>query len=130
MRKQYHSRVVGSDLYVWDVHRLVRKSKALKVLSIPLSEIAEVDENWWYDDPDSPPTPRSIAAHMALVEQTDLDHPILLCADGRLMDGMHRVLKALLEKRERILAVRFPVTPEPDYINASIDELPYPSEEV
>ena len=122
--------MVGPDLHIWDVHRLVRKSKTLKVLSVPLSEIAEVDENWWYDDPETAPTPRSIAAHMALVKQTDLDHPILLCADGRLMDGMHRVVKALLEKREHILAVRFPVTPEPDYVNASIDDLPYPDEEV
>ncbi|MEQ8816692.1 MAG: hypothetical protein RLO51_13260 [Thalassobaculum sp.] len=95
-----------------------------------MSEIAEIDENWWYGDPGNLPTPRSIAAHMALVEQIDLAHPILLCADGRLMDGMHRIVKALLENRTHVPAVRFLITPEPDYTNASVDELPYTDEEI
>ncbi|MEM1430309.1 MAG: hypothetical protein AAGG09_12710 [Pseudomonadota bacterium] len=126
MRKQYHARRVGEDVWIWDVHRLVRLSRDLTPLHLPLRELRELDRNWWYSDPESTPTPRSIAAHMVLVRQTDLSHPILLCAEGRLMDGMHRAVKAVLEERDAIAAVRFPVTPEPDYRNVALEDLPYP----
>lgn len=125
LRKQYHSRRVGPDLFTWDVPRLVRLSENLPVTSVPLSEISEIDENWWYGEGEDLPSPRSIADHMVLVGQTDLTHPILLCAEGRLMDGMHRIVRPLIEHRTHISAIRFPVTPEPDYVNASVEDLPY-----
>lgn len=130
MRKQYHSRRVGAGTWIWDVHRLVWLSKSLPVLSVPISEIAEADENWWFQDSDAPPTPRAIAAHMALVQQADLKYPIILCSDGRLMDGMHRVVKALAEDRIEIKAARFVTTPAPDFRNIPLAELPYPDEDV
>ena len=67
---------------------------------------------------------------MTLVRDADLAYPILLCAEGRLMDGMHRLVKALLEGRTEIQAIKFPVTPKSDYINVPEDELPYPDEAV
>ncbi len=130
MRKQYHSRRVGPDTHVWDVHKLIRASKHLEAVEIPVEDIAEIDENWWYQQPGSIPTPRSIAQHMMMVERTDLDHPVVLSADGRLMDGMHRVVRALIENRTHIRAVRFTKTPPADYKNVSLDDLPYPDEDV
>jgi len=130
MRKQYHHRMVGADSHVWDVHKLVRAARALPVVDVPLTQIAELDENWWYQDPDAIPTPRSFADHLKLVDAADLKYPILLCANGRLMDGMHRVVKAVADGRDTIKAVRFDVTPPPDFINASLDDLPYPDKDV
>jgi hypothetical protein len=57
--------------------------------------------------------------------ETDLRYPVILSADGRVMDGMHRVAKAYVEGRESVVAVRFGETPEPDYIDADPDALPY-----
>jgi hypothetical protein len=94
-------------------------------MDVPLESIAEIDENWWYQEPGALPTPRSMAKHMAQVHNTDLTYPVILRADGRLMDGMHRVVKALMEGRQRISVVRFPVTPRPDFVNVSLDDLPY-----
>ena len=125
MRQQYHARPVGADTHVWDVYRLVRLSRGLEVQEIPLAQIAELDENWWYHESSQVPTPRAIAEHMALVQATDLAHPVILCAQGRLMDGMHRVVKAVLEDRTHIRAVRFGETPKPDFVNVSLDDLPY-----
>jgi hypothetical protein len=56
---------------------------------------------------------------------TDPKHPIILSAEGRVMDGMHRVYKALLENRDTIAAVQFERNPAPDYIDADIETLPY-----
>ncbi|WP_229029091.1 hypothetical protein [Flavobacterium sp. SLB02] len=41
------------------------------------------------------------------------------------MDGMHRVIKALLEGHLEIQAIQFESTPEPDFINIPVDDLPY-----
>lgn len=41
------------------------------------------------------------------------------------MDGMHRILKVALERRDTIPAKRFERDPEPDYIGVELDELPY-----
>jgi len=41
------------------------------------------------------------------------------------MDGMHRVLKAVIEGHHSIKAVQFNVDPEPDYVGVNPDELPY-----
>ncbi|MEP2530498.1 hypothetical protein [Shimia sp.] len=128
MRKQYHSRLVGADTHVWDVHRLARLAQTLPTQPVALSAIAELDENWWYQASSEVPSPRAIAAHIALVNATDLSHPIILCAEGRLMDGMHRLVKALLARHRTIDAVRFAQTPEPDFVNVSLDDLPYGDE--
>lgn len=130
MRKQYHSRLVGSDTWVWDVHKLIRAAKDLNVLNVPIDDITEIDENWWYQEPGAIPSPRSLAHHMELVTKTDLAYPIILCAEGRLMDGMHRVVKAMTEHREHVRAVRFAVTPAPDFVNVLLSDLPYFDEDI
>ncbi|ABD56205.1 hypothetical protein Jann_3288 [Jannaschia sp. CCS1] len=128
IRKQYHSRQVGTDRHIWDVHQLIRASRDLKKQMVSVNDIAEADENWWYGDADDIPTPRSIAAHLALVDEVDPLHPVILCAEGRLMDGMHRVVKAIAEGRTHIPAVRFAKTPAPDFVNLPLDDLPYPDD--
>lgn len=62
---------------------------------------------------------------MRLVLEADPSYPILLGADGRVMDGMHRVLKVALEGGNEIRAKQFEVDPEPDYRNVNLDDLPY-----
>ncbi|WP_295047452.1 hypothetical protein [uncultured Paracoccus sp.] len=130
LRKQYHFRIVGGELCAWDIHRLIRLSRHIPPTPVRLDDIPELDENWWYEDQTAVPTPRELAGHMALVQQADLSFPILLCADGRLMDGMHRLVKAVLEQRAFVPAIRFPATPAPDYVNVPADDLPYPDEDV
>ena len=125
MRKQYHFRLSERGLLAWDVDRLVEASCDFPVVEVPLSEIAELDETFWFDHEGDTPTCRRVAAHAKLMSETDLVHPIILSAEGRVMDGMHRACKALIEGRETIRAVRFEVDPEPDYVDVRPDELPY-----
>ena len=99
-------------------------SADFEVLAVPINEIAEIDETYWLDSGSSP-TCRVIAEYAKLIEQADLSYPIILCSQRRVMDGMHRVLKALNLGRNTIDAVIFVVDPEPDYIDVPLDELPY-----
>jgi hypothetical protein len=123
MRRQYHSHIVGGRNLVWDVHRLVELTRSYPVQQVPLSRIAELDECFWFGD--ERPTCRAVALHAKLIQETDLAHPIILSSSGRVMDGMHRVCKALLENRTSVAAVQFIEDPEPDHIDADIDALPY-----
>lgn len=123
MRKQYHFRQVGHDTYIWDVHRLVDLSKKFKIKEILLDQILELNEAYWF--PDEYPTTLQILEHIQLIEQADLTYPIILSADGRIMDGMHRVAKAKLQGDLKILAVQFEKTPVPDFINVDEDDLNY-----
>ena len=123
MRKQYHFRQVGEDIHIWDVHRLVALSQNLKVQQVALTDIQELNEAYWF--PKSAPTTQQIMDHMHLVQAADLSYPIILCASGQVMDGMHRVAKAKLLDLPNIQAVRFDQTPTADFINLDEDELDY-----
>jgi len=125
LRKQYHFRPSANGYYAWDVHRLIALAKDLPVMSIDLEDIAELNESYWFGGDNANPTSMDLVLHMRLIEAADFEHPIILCADGRVMDGMHRVVKAVLENRNTIDAVRFAVTPEPDHVDVQADDLSY-----
>ena len=46
-----------------------------------------------------------------------ISYPIILCANDRVMDSIHQVVKAILSNHSNILAVQFEQTLKPDSIN-------------
>ncbi len=125
MRKQYHFCESKDGLLAWDVHRLICLTKGIQPCLVDLTTIRELDEPYWYSSEAPAPTCRDLIDHMRLVEAAELMYPIILSPDGRVMDGMHRVAKALLLSQSQILAIRLHTMPEPDYIGIDPDELPY-----
>jgi hypothetical protein len=126
MRTQYHFRPSPRGLYAWNVQRLIEQSSVLPRERVPLSAIRELDEPYWAGEKDRQLTCRQITGHARLMLDCDLAFPVILSSDGGVMDGMHRICKALLEGRSDVEAVRFKVDPEPDYIGVQPDDLPYP----
>ncbi|MDQ1684139.1 MAG: hypothetical protein QOC82_876 [Frankiaceae bacterium] len=124
MRKQYHCRPSGSGLDAWDVDRLVALVASEPVEEVALADIADIDREYWYDHGYAP-TVRSVVEHCRLIAEVDLDYPLVLDPDGRVMDGMHRVARALLEGRSVIAAKRLKTLPPPDFRGCSLEELPY-----
>jgi hypothetical protein len=127
MRTQYHLRQSERGLCAWNVERLIELSRDLPRELVPLSAIRELDEPFWCGGEGQRLTCRQVVEHARLMQECDLSYPIILSSDGRVMDGMHRVCKALLEGLNDIEAVRFGDDPEPDYIGADPDDLPYPN---
>lgn len=124
MRRQYHFRDGPGGLRAWDVHRLVELAKDLPTVKVPLSAIRELDEPFWYEH-GSVPTCRSVAEHAKLINETDLTFPLILSSDGRIMDGMHRAAKAVMQNIDSLPAKQFSQDPEPDYVGVDPDDLPY-----
>lgn len=125
MRKQYHFRNSAQGLLAWDVDNLIRLTADLKAIELPLNKINELDESYWYGSEGDRPTCKSIANHIRLIQTADLAYPIIICPEGRVMDGMRRGVKALLEGRTFVLAYRLSALPEPDYMGVDPDDLPY-----
>ena len=123
MRKQYFFRESPRGLLAWDVDRLVELTSELPRILIPLQEIGEIDRVWAGDDGEA--TWRTMVEHMRLIADADMSFPIIIAANGEIMDGRHRIAKALLQNLDEIVAVRFEEDPEPDYVGLGPDELPY-----
>ncbi|MGN6605667.1 MAG: hypothetical protein ACTHMS_01465 [Jatrophihabitans sp.] len=124
MRKQYHFRRNGDGLDAWDVDRLIALTDGLLVVEVALDEITELDSVYWYDH-GYRPTVRSVAEHARLIAAADLRWPIILDRDGRVMDGMHRVARALVEGHTVIAAVRLVEPVPPDFVDCDPERLPY-----
>lgn len=122
MRKQYYFRPSERGILAWDVDRLVALSRDLPRRQVPLGDIRELDADWLDDEPF---TWRTLLEHMELIEQADLGYPIILAADGTVMDGMHRVARAVREGRTEVEAVQFAEDPEPDFVGLGPNDLPY-----
>jgi len=123
VRKQYYFRRSSRGLLAWDVDRLVQLSSNLPRKQIPVNNIRELDEVWYGED--EPPTWRAMIEHMTLTEEADLSFPIIVSSNGAVMDGMHRVAKAVQEGRKEIAAVQFDQDPEPDHVGLGPKDLPY-----
>lgn len=91
----------------WSVSRLIALSKDFPVMEIPLDHLC-ID--YKYENVRL----REFVKHMRAVEAADLSFPIILDEDGYLMDGRHRIMKALYLGHKTIKAVRFDENPPPD----------------
>lgn len=95
----------------WDVGTLFAAAKGLKPYDLQLSAL-NLDIRF----PDA--TTMAMFLYQAKrVLDADLSYPIIQAPDGWIMDGLHRVAKAILEGKTTIKAVRLPVLPNPDRIN-------------
>lgn len=92
--------------HVWSVSRLFELSKSLPVMDVPLKHIHMY---YVYEKL----TLRELVGHMKASLDADMSCPIVLDEDGEIMDGRHRLMKAILEGHETIKAVRFDVNPNP-----------------
>jgi len=90
----------------WHVPRLFSLAEKLPVMDIPLEHV-----NMYYKYETL--TLRELVGHIVAVKKADLKYPIILDEDGEIMDGRHRLLKAMIAGKRTIKAVRFPENPSP-----------------
>ncbi len=100
-------RYIDEDGYVWAVARLIEYGKDLEPFDIPLSAI-DISRKPFKA---GTMTAREVAEHVKRTLEADLQYPVIMDPDGYIMDGWHRVMRALVEGRETIKAVRFEKMP-------------------
>ncbi len=94
----------------WSVPRLFELARSLPVMDVPLNHLSLY---YTYEKL----TLREMVMHMKAVNAADLSCPIILDEDGELMDGRHRLMKAMLLGEPTIKAVRFDENPSPDKVD-------------
>lgn len=113
LQRHKHNRVIDGQRLTWQVARLWDLARDLPIVEVSLDTLAEADRNPWFGD-SMPPTVRHVVSHCRRMLDADLSVPVILNADGRIMDGVHRLARAMLEGHETIKAVRFAEMPPPD----------------
>jgi hypothetical protein len=115
--REQHSHDVPGGRGHWWTDRLWAEAADLPVHAVAIDTIAEFDMDCWFHG--RAPTCRQVAEHARRIHAADLAHPIILSANGGLMDGGHRIAKAYLLGQETVPARRFVTDPEPDWIVAA-----------
>ena len=103
----------NDDYGMWNVEKLWELSKDLPVHSIPLDSIKEMDQDCWFAGSRSNPVPtiRSVALHCKRIINANMEYPVLLCSDGQLIDGGHRIARAFIDDKSEIDAVYISLPP-------------------
>jgi hypothetical protein len=113
METQRHTIQTDGFRTTWYVDRLWELSAQLESRPIRIDTLAGIDLNVWFWDGHEP-TIRNVASRVERILAADLEYPIILNTDGTIMDGAHRLARALIEGRTHILAKQFPKPPAPD----------------
>lgn len=95
---------------VWCVSNLIERAKSLKPFDLPLAAVYIGSEVWTPEG-----SVAGVAFHMRRALDVNTEYPIILDAEGFIMDGWHRVLRAIIDGKTTIKAVRFDATPPHDY---------------
>jgi hypothetical protein len=98
---------------VWRVTSLIERAKGLEPFDLPLVALFSGSEVF-----DPIRSAYDLALHMKRALAADMDYPVILDAEGFVMDGWHRITRALVEGQGTVKAVRFDETPPCDYTEA------------
>ena len=92
---------------LYSVARIIDDTKHLKPFNCPIAAIPLGDDIW------AGATIYELAFHVRKVMDADLSKPIILDWEGNIADGRHRVIKAIVEGKRTIKAVRMTWKIEP-----------------
>lgn len=92
---------------IYNTHAAIGMAKNLKVRKIKMS-----DMYLSYRNP-SGDTLRDFVEHVKSVIEADTSFPIIQNEDGEIIDGKHRLAKAMLEGHDTISVKRFEKDPNP-----------------
>jgi hypothetical protein len=107
--------MVAGAYHVWQTPRLWELASNLEVEEIDITSLDRNDQVIWFT-PDRQPTLSSMAAHYRRCQSADMGYPIILDPEGNVVDGLHRIVRAMAEGSSSIRCVRIREMPAPDAV--------------
>jgi hypothetical protein len=93
----------------WPVQLIWDAAHGLPVVEVPLDDPdMALDEDWPWGFPINLV---SVAEHVRQAMTADLSYPVILSPTGYIVDGYHRALRSLLEKRTTLRAQKLSAMP-------------------
>lgn len=108
--------ILGNNMYTddngnsWNVTTLFEFAKDLKVFNCPVASLYTGCKVWH----DEIMSPNGFVYHVKRMMDADITKPIIISDDGFVMDGWHRIARAMYDGRTTVPAVRFDKNPSPD----------------
>ena len=99
----------------WRVEELIDACCDLLVRKMLVSDLLSLIINGSWFGPDEKVTIGKVLSHVRRILDVDLSFPIILSADGGIMDGSHRIVAASLKGMETVEVVQFSQDPVPGY---------------
>jgi len=100
----------------WHIETVWRAALDLPVEEVAIDVIREIDEDCWFGG--RPATVRDVVSHARRIVDADLSLPVILASDGQVLDGMHRIAKAVLCGQVSVTAQRLATDPDPDWLSS------------
>lgn len=105
------ARKFGGKVYKWNVPDLLAQAAGLSIFWANVDRF-NLDVDAWFGEA-CKPTITNLLHHMRVVQNANLDDPILLSAEGHVFDGLHRLAKCALEGVAVIRCRQFQINPAP-----------------
>lgn len=99
------------DDRVYTAANLVEKAKDLIPFDLPLCAI-DISANVFK----SCTSAKDIVQHFIRIRDVDTSYPVIMDESGFIMDGWHRVMRAIADGKATIPAVRFAERPVEDFV--------------
>ena len=91
----------------WKFKHLFEASRSKPRIEVPVEELNVLDADVWFSPTGRAPTLRNIAHEFKRVEQVDPGCPAIIVRTIGLIDGTHRLIKALLRGERSLACVEF-----------------------
>lgn len=98
----------------WHIETVWHAAQGMPVEVVPVAAIREIDEDCWFKG--GAATVRAVVQHALQIQEADLSLPIILSSDSQVLDGMHRIAKAVLSGYATVSAQRLSCDPDPDWL--------------
>jgi hypothetical protein len=104
-----HNVFINKKGDVWEVDKLIEATQHFEVKRFDVNKIDLDDALEWTNN-----NVRDMIKHYQRIVGADIGIPIILRSDGLVMDGWHRIIRAIAECHP-LNYVQFEVDPPPDY---------------
>ena len=110
---------IDGKRHIWLIHNLHSYCKSFPVQQIDITLLQNnLELNLWFDESEEP-TINAILIHIKRIQNADTNYPIIVGPNYVIMDGLHRLVKAILAEETTIPAICLKNWPMADIINCT-----------
>ena len=113
MGKLMEGHTYSNGKSVWQIEDLWNAVEGMPVHHMPVELFVEQLQGTCWTQGDETVTPNWVLSHTRRILGADLEYPMIIDSEGIILDGIHRLCKAVIEGRETVAVQRIVLMPDP-----------------